>query len=57
MAENIFSILKEKRIHLHKSKMMCEARSFFDLYIHFYNHESVALKTKLTPLEKRRQLT
>ena len=55
MAENFFSILKAECIHRSKPKTIMEARSLIDNYIHFYNHERIALKTKLTPLEKRRQ--
>ena len=32
-----------------------EARLLIGEYIHFYNHERIQLKTKLTPLEKRSQ--
>lgn len=56
MAENFFSILKTECIHLHKPKTISEARTLIHNYIHFYNHERIQLKTKLTPLEKRRQL-
>ena len=33
-----------------------QARSLIDDFIWFYNHERIQLKTKLTPLQKRRQL-
>ncbi|MBE7025826.1 MAG: IS3 family transposase, partial [Ruminococcaceae bacterium] len=33
-----------------------EARLLIDEYIHFYNHERIQLKTKLTPYELRSQL-
>lgn len=56
MAENFFSILKAECIRRRKPKTISEARSLIDNYIHFYNHERIQLKTKLTPLEKRRQL-
>jgi putative transposase len=56
MAENFFSILKAECIRRHKPKTISEARFLIDNYIHFYNHERIQLKTKLTPLEKRRQL-
>jgi len=55
MAENFFSILKSECIRRHKPKTINEARSLIDNYIHFYNHERIELKTKLTPFEKRRQ--
>lgn len=32
-----------------------EARLLIGEYIHFYNHERIQLKTKLTPLEMRSQ--
>ena len=56
MAENFFSILKAECIRRYKPKTINEARLLIDNYIHFYNHERIQLKTKLTPLEKRRQL-
>ena len=56
MAENFFSILKVECIRLHKPKTINEARALIHNYIHFYNYERIQLKTKLTPLEKRRQL-
>lgn len=55
MAENFFSILKVECIYRNKPKTIAEARLLIESYIHFYNHERVQLKTKLTPLEKRRQ--
>lgn len=57
MAENFFSILKTECIRRYKPKTINEARLLIENYIHFYNHERIQLKTKLTPLEKRRQLT
>ena len=56
MAENFFSILKVECIRRHKPKTINEARLLIQNYIHFYNHERIQLKSKLTPLEKRRQL-
>ena len=56
MAENFFSILKTECIRRHKPKTINEARLLIQNYIHFYNHERIQLKSKLTPLEKRRQL-
>ncbi|NQS90820.1 MAG: IS3 family transposase, partial [Chloroflexi bacterium] len=32
-----------------------DAVQVVDDYIHFYNHDRIQLKTKLTPLEFRRQ--
>ena len=55
MAENFFSILKVECLRRHKPKTINEARALINNYIHFYNHERIELKTKLTPLEKRRQ--
>ena len=55
LAENFFSILKTECIYRTKLKSYEEARLLIDEYIHFYNHERIQLKTKLTPLEKRSQ--
>ena len=55
MAENFFSILKSECLRRHKIKTVEQARLLIDNYIHFYNHERIQTKTKLTPLEKRRQ--
>lgn len=54
-AENFFSILKTECIRRHKPKTIDQARLLIDNYIFFYNHERIQFKTKLTPLEKRRQ--
>jgi transposase InsO family protein len=54
-AENFFSILKTECLHRSKPKSLDQARLLIDNYIFFYNHERIQLKTKLTPLEKRRQ--
>lgn len=56
MAENFFSILKTECIYRHKLYSFAEARERIDDYIYFYNNERFQLKSKLTPLEKRRQL-
>jgi putative transposase len=56
MAENFFGILKTECIYRHKPKSFDEARQMIDDYIYFYNNERIQLKTKLTPIEKRRQL-
>jgi putative transposase len=55
-AENFFSILKSECLRRHKLKTLEQARWLIDNYIFFYNHERLQTKTKLTPLEKRRQL-
>ena len=55
MAENFFSILKTECIYRTKLRTYEEARLLIGAYIHFYNHERIQLKTKLTPLEKRCQ--
>lgn len=55
MAENFFSILKTECIYRHKLNSFAEARLLIDEYIDFYNNERVQTKTRLTPLEKRRQ--
>ena len=55
MAENFFSILKTECIYRTKLKTYEEARLLIGEYIHFYNHERIQIKTKLTPLEKRSQ--
>ena len=55
LAENFFSILKTECIYRAKLQTYEEARLLIDKYIHFYNHQRIQLKTKLTPLEKRSQ--
>ncbi len=55
LAENFFSILKTECIYRVKLQTYEEARILIDEYIHFYNHERLQLKTKLTPLVKRNQ--
>lgn len=55
MAENFFSILKTECIRRSNLKTISETRSLIHNYIHFYNYERIELKTKLTPIEKRRQ--
>ena len=55
LAENFFSILKTECIYRTKLQSYEEARILIDEYIHFYNHQRIQLKTKLTPLEKRSQ--
>ncbi|MBR5287090.1 MAG: IS3 family transposase, partial [Clostridia bacterium] len=39
----------------HKPQSLEHARELVDSFIYFYNNERIQLKTKLTPLEKRRQ--
>ena len=55
LAENFFSILKTECVHRVKFQIYQDARLIIDEFIHFYNHERIQLKTKLTPLEKRNQ--
>ena len=55
LAENFFSILKTECIYRLKLQTYEEARLLISEYIHFYNHQRIQLKTKLTPLEKRCQ--
>ena len=53
--ENFFSHLKEELLRHIKIKDFQEAVQIVDDYIYFYNHDRIQLKTKLTPLELRRQ--
>ena len=53
--ESFFSHLKEELIRHIKIKDFREAVLVVDDYIHFYNHDRIQLKTKLTPIEFRRQ--
>jgi len=55
MAKNFFSILKTECIYRQKINSFDEARSLIDAFVFFYNNERIQLKTKLTPLDKRRQ--
>jgi len=55
LAENFFSILKTECIYRVNLQTYEEARLLIGEYIHFYNHQRIQLKTKLTPLEKRCQ--
>ena len=55
LAENFFSILKTECIHRIKLQSFNEARKAIDEYIYFYNNQRLQLKTKLTPMEYRRQ--
>lgn len=56
-AENFFGILKSECIYRSKLQTLDEARQLIDEYIYFYNYERIQLKTKLTPFEKRCQLS
>ena len=56
MAENFFSILKAECVKRYKIQDFHTAKRLIDDYIYFYNHERIQLKTKQTPLEKRRLL-
>jgi putative transposase len=53
--ESFFSHLKEEWLRHIKIKDFQDAVQIVDDYIHFYNHDRIQLKTKLTPLEFRRQ--
>ena len=53
--ESFFSQLKEELIRHIKIKDFDDAVQIVDDYIHFYNHDRIQLKTKLTPIEFRRQ--
>ena len=55
LAENFFSILKTECIYRTKLRTYEEARLRVGEYIHFYNYQRIQLKTKLTPMEYRRQ--
>ena len=55
LAENFFSILKTECIYRTKIATFSEANRLIDEYIYFYNNQRIQTKTKLTPLEKRRQ--
>ena len=55
LAENFFSILKTECIYRTKIATLAEARELIDDYIYFYNNQRIQTKTKLTPLELRRQ--
>ena len=57
MAENFFSILKTECIHRVKLNTFHQARALIEQYIYFYNHQRIQSRTKLTPLELRRQFS
>lgn len=56
MAENFFSMLKIECIYPCKPQTVSDAILLIDDYIDYFNNERICLKSKLTPLEKRRQL-
>jgi len=53
--ESFFSHLKEELLRHIEINDFQEAGQIVDDYIHFYNHDRIQLKTKLTPMEFRRQ--
>jgi putative transposase len=53
--ENFFSHLKEELLRHVRIKDFQEAVQIVEDYIHFFNHDRIQLKTKLTPIEFRRQ--
>ena len=53
--ENFFSHLKEELLRHILIKDFQEAVLMVDDYIHFFNHDRIQLKTKLTPIEFRHQ--
>lgn len=55
LAENFFSILKTECIYRTKIATLADAKKLIDDYIFFYNNQRIQTKTKLTPLELRRQ--
>jgi len=55
LAENFFSILKTECIYRTKIATLVDAKKLIDDYIFFYNNQRIQTKTKLTPLELRRQ--
>ena len=56
LAETFFSILKTVCSYRITISSFAEANRLIDEYIYFYNHQRIQTKTKLTPLEKRRQV-
>jgi putative transposase len=53
--ESFFSHLKEELVRHIRIKDFKDAVQVIDDYIHFYNYDRIQLKTKLTPMEFRRQ--
>ena len=54
-AENFFFILKTECIYRTKIATLSQAKELIYDYIFFYNNQRIQSKTKLTPLELRRQ--
>lgn len=54
-AEKFFSILKTECTYHTKIATLSQAKELIDDYIYFYNNQRIQSKTKLTPLELRRQ--
>lgn len=54
-AENFFFILKTECIYRTKIATLSQAKELIYYYIFFYNNQRIQSKTKLTPLELRRQ--
>jgi transposase InsO family protein len=52
--ESFFSILKSECIYLQKIKTMREAKYLIDEFIDYYNNDRIQLKSKLAPLEVRK---
>lgn len=53
--ENFFGQLKSEAIRPLKPETIQQAEEVINEYIHFYNHERIQLKTRLTPYELRCQ--
>jgi transposase InsO family protein len=53
--ENFFSHLKEELLRHIRIQDFQDAVQIVNDYIHFYNHDRIQLKTKLTPIEFRHQ--
>lgn len=52
--ESFFSILKSECIYLQKIKTIQEAKDLIDEFIDYYNNDRIQLKSKLAPLEIRK---
>ena len=52
--ESFFSILKSECIYLRKIKTIQEAKDLIDEFIDYYNNDRIQLKSKLAPLEIRK---
>lgn len=55
LAENFYSIHKTECIYRTKPATLADAKELIGVYIYFYNNQRIQTKTKLTPLELRRQ--